>query len=82
MGYCPCPRCLGRKSSFDLLGLFKDMQDRVVKLRTYFLERVRSARGFIYKSGNTVDGSKVQTTLGEGSWVPTVVSTFGTNIFE
>ncbi|KAG2063049.1 hypothetical protein BDR04DRAFT_992018, partial [Suillus decipiens] len=27
---------------------------------------------FIYRSGNTVDGSKVQTTLGEGSWVPTL----------
>ncbi|KAG2053732.1 hypothetical protein BDR06DRAFT_972033 [Suillus hirtellus] len=30
------------------------------------------ARGFIYESGNTVDGSKVQATLGEGSWVPTL----------
>jgi hypothetical protein len=35
------------------------------------------ARSFIYSGGNTVNGSKVQATLGEGSWVPTVVSVFG-----
>ncbi|KAG2745118.1 hypothetical protein P692DRAFT_201655771, partial [Suillus brevipes Sb2] len=28
MGSCPCPRCLMSKASFDLLGLFSDMQDR------------------------------------------------------
>ncbi|KAG2744407.1 hypothetical protein P692DRAFT_201656837, partial [Suillus brevipes Sb2] len=26
MGSCPCPRCLIPKSSFDLLGLCRDMQ--------------------------------------------------------
>jgi hypothetical protein len=34
------------------------------------------ARNFIYNAGNTVNGSKVRATLGEGSWVPTVVSVF------
>jgi hypothetical protein len=63
------------KVSFDLLGLFKDMRDRVATLRTYCLERIIKARGFIY-TGNTVNGSKVQVTIGEGSWVPTVVSAF------
>jgi hypothetical protein len=77
MGSCPCPRCFVPKASFDLLGLFRDMRDRLANIRTYCLTEVIKARGFIYKLGNTVDGSKVQTTLGEGSWVPTVVSAFG-----
>ncbi|KAG2032650.1 hypothetical protein BDR03DRAFT_935890 [Suillus americanus] len=72
MGSCPCPRCLIPKTSFDLLGLFGDMRDRLVKVRTYCLAEVIKARRFIYKFGNTVDGSKVRTALGEGSWVPTV----------
>ena len=75
-GICPCPRCLVPKASFDLLGLFQDMRDRAAKLRTYCLGRVTQARQFIYVSGNTVDGSKVQATLGEGSWVPVVVNAF------
>jgi len=79
MGSCPCPRCLIPKTSFDLLGLFGDMRDRLVKVRTYCLAEVIKARGFIYKFGNTVDGSKVRTALGEGSWVPTVVSAFRIN---
>ncbi|KAG2750201.1 hypothetical protein P692DRAFT_201711702 [Suillus brevipes Sb2] len=72
MGSCPCPRCLLPKDSFDLLGLFRDMRDRLANLRAYCLESVTKARDFIYSKGNTVNGSKVQATLGEGSWVPTV----------
>ncbi|KIK35492.1 hypothetical protein CY34DRAFT_16981 [Suillus luteus UH-Slu-Lm8-n1] len=72
MGSCPCPRCFTPKASFDLLGLFRDMQDRVNDIRTYCLASVSKAREFIYREGNTVDGSKVQAALGEGSWVPTV----------
>jgi hypothetical protein len=49
------------------------MQDRAASLRVYSLEKVTEAREFIYRWGNTVDGSKVQATLGQGSWVPTVV---------
>jgi hypothetical protein len=67
------------KARFDFLGLVKDMRDRVAELRTYCLERIISARQFIYMSGYTVDGSKVQASLREGSWVPTVVSAFGIN---
>lgn len=77
MGFCPCPRCLLPKASFDFLGLLRDIQGRLANLRSYCLENVTKARSFIYSEGNTVDGSKVQTTLGEGSWVPTVVSVFG-----
>jgi hypothetical protein len=77
MGSCPCPRCLTPKACFDLLGLCRDMRDRLANLQTYCLAGVTKARGFIYTLGNTVDGLKVQTTLGEGSWVPTVVSAFG-----
>ncbi|KAG1819320.1 uncharacterized protein BJ212DRAFT_1249473, partial [Suillus subaureus] len=73
MGSCPCPRCLIPKASFDLLGLFGDMQDRLVNVQTYCLVEVTKAHGFIYTFRNTVDGSKVQKALGEGSWVPTVV---------
>jgi hypothetical protein len=73
MGSCPCPRCLIPKVSFNLLGLFSDMQDRLTKLRIYSLARVMEARECIYGWGHTVNGPKVQTILGEGSWVPTVV---------
>jgi hypothetical protein len=34
------------------------------------------AREFIYQSGNTVDGAKVDDALGEGSWVPVLVTLF------
>jgi hypothetical protein len=80
MGSCPCPRCLTPKRLFDLMGLFKDIQGRVTNLRTYCLDGVARARGFIYGLGHTVDGSKVRATLGEGSWVPTIVSAFGIKI--
>ncbi|KAG2045982.1 hypothetical protein BDR06DRAFT_852944, partial [Suillus hirtellus] len=72
MGSCPCPRCLVLKASFDLLGLFRDTRARLGKLRAYSLANVTRAREFIYTWGNTVDGLKVQATLGEGSWVPTM----------
>jgi hypothetical protein len=61
------------KASFNLLGLFSDMQGRLANLRVYSLARVTEARKFIYGRGHTVNGSKVQTILGEGSWVPTTV---------
>lgn len=38
------------------------------------MTNVVKAREFIYKWGNTVNGVKVEHALGEGSWVPTVVS--------
>ncbi|KAG1817683.1 uncharacterized protein BJ212DRAFT_1207874, partial [Suillus subaureus] len=34
--------------------------------------KVLKACEYIYKRGNTIDGSKVKDTLGEGSWVPTL----------
>ncbi|KAG2743859.1 hypothetical protein P692DRAFT_20878151 [Suillus brevipes Sb2] len=88
MGSCPCPRCLIPKSSFDFLGLVGDMRDRLGSLRTYSLAKVTNAREFIYRQGNTVDSSKVQTILGDGSWVPTVnafvekLGSFGFNAFR
>lgn len=81
MGSCPCPRCLLPKASFDLLGLLRDTRNRLASLRTYCLESVAKARTFIYSLGNTVNGSKVQVILGDGSWVPTVVCFFGINHF-
>jgi hypothetical protein len=77
MGSCPYPQCLLPKSSFDLLGLFRDIQDCAANLRAYCLENITKAHGFIYSEGNTIDGLKVQLILGEGSWVLTVVSVFG-----
>jgi hypothetical protein len=76
MGMCPCPRCLTPKSSFGLLGLATDMLNRVNNLRKYALTSVLKAREFIYQSGNTVDGAKVDNALGEGSWVPVLVTSF------
>lgn len=76
MGLCACPRCLTPKSLFGSLGLANDMQSRMQNMRIYVTTKVLEAREFIYKRGNTVDGSKVEDTLGEGSWVPTLVSTY------
>ncbi|KAG2058142.1 hypothetical protein BDR06DRAFT_876717 [Suillus hirtellus] len=36
------------------------------------MAKVEKAHEFIYKWGNTVDGPKVENTLGDGSWVPTI----------
>ncbi|KAG2054020.1 hypothetical protein BDR06DRAFT_982558 [Suillus hirtellus] len=63
MGLCACPCCLTPKSLFSSLSLLWDMKSHVVNLQ---------AREFIYKCRNTVDGSKVKQTLGEGLWVPTM----------
>ncbi|KAG2337754.1 hypothetical protein BDR05DRAFT_978379 [Suillus weaverae] len=74
MGWCPCPRCLTPKCSFSLLGLARDMKNRLTNIHSYAMARVMKAREFIYQSGNTVDGTKVDDTLGEGSWVPVLVT--------
>ncbi|KIK34857.1 hypothetical protein CY34DRAFT_17433 [Suillus luteus UH-Slu-Lm8-n1] len=68
MGLCPCPRCLTPKRLFNVLGLARDMRRRITNLRAYVMTNVIKAREFIYTSGNTVDGAKVDHTLGEGSW--------------
>jgi hypothetical protein len=81
MGSCACPRCLMPKSSFNFLGLLKDMESRMANLRVYTLAKVLKAREFIYTCGNTVDGSKVEQILGDGSWVPTIVSSIGFSQF-
>jgi 5-carboxymethyl-2-hydroxymuconate isomerase len=75
MGLCPCPRCLIPKALFDCLGLVRDMKSRIANLRVYAMAKVVEAREFIYGMGNIVDGAKVEDTLGEGSWVPILVST-------
>lgn len=59
---------------FSFLGTLTDMRNRIKNLREYAMMNVVKAREFIYQSGNTVDGSKVERTLGDGSWVPTIVS--------
>jgi hypothetical protein len=74
MGLCPCPRCLTPKSLFGSLGLSEDMKRRINNLRVYVIATVARAREYIYNEGNTVDGAKVDRTLGDGSWVPTIVS--------
>jgi hypothetical protein len=75
MGSCACPRCLTPKNLFNCLGLVTDMKSRLTNLRVYAMTKVVEAREYIYQRGNTVDGSKVEDILGNGSWVPTLVST-------
>lgn len=82
MGLCPCPRCLTPKGLFTYLGLVKDMKSRISNLRVYAITKVLKAREFIYGWGNTVDGAKVGDTLGEGSWVPTLVSAMDSILFN
>ncbi|KAG2757163.1 hypothetical protein P692DRAFT_201859216 [Suillus brevipes Sb2] len=72
MGLCPCPRCITPKSMFGSLGIGRDMKRRLANFRVYTREKVVKARDFIYRWGNTVDGTKVENALGEGSWVPTL----------
>ncbi|KIK32956.1 hypothetical protein CY34DRAFT_813946 [Suillus luteus UH-Slu-Lm8-n1] len=72
MGTCACPRCFTPKAMFSFLGTLTDMRNRIKNLREYAMMNVVKAREFIYQSGNTVDGSKVERTLGDGSWVPTI----------
>ncbi|KAG2049202.1 hypothetical protein BDR06DRAFT_1012311 [Suillus hirtellus] len=72
MGSCACPHCLTLKSKFGSLGLIKDMKSQMINLQVYATTKVIQACEFIYKYGNTVDGSKVEHTLGEGSWIPTM----------
>lgn len=57
------------------------MKNRAASLRAYAMANVVKARDYIYKWGNTVDGSKVEDTLGEGSWVPTLVCADGSSSF-
>lgn len=59
---------------FGSLGIGRDMKRRLANFRVYTREKVVKARDFIYRWGNTVDGTKVENALGEGSWVPTLVS--------
>ncbi|KAG2060000.1 hypothetical protein BDR06DRAFT_967528 [Suillus hirtellus] len=47
-----------------------DMRSRISSLRVYVATNVIRACEFIYQGGNTVDGKKVEETLGRGSWAP------------
>ncbi|KAG2052923.1 hypothetical protein BDR06DRAFT_1009062 [Suillus hirtellus] len=88
MGSCACPRCLTWKNLFSCTGLVQDMKDRIINLRVYAMANVVKAREYIYQRGNTVNGSKVEDALGEGSWVPTLnqfvrkLGPFGLNPFR
>jgi len=81
MGSCLCPRCLTPKALFGSLGLVKDMKTRAANLQTYVMSNVTRAHNFI-ASGHTVDGAKVENTLGEGSWVPILVSAIASGNFQ
>jgi hypothetical protein len=59
---------------FAFLGLLKDMKTHMTDLRVYVEANIIKGQEYIYKFGNTVDGMKVQEALGEGSWVPVLVS--------
>jgi hypothetical protein len=72
MGLCPCPQCLIPKKSFSFLGLAEDMNSQMTNSRVYVMAKVMKAREFI-SSGSTVNGAKVNDSLGEGSRVPVLV---------
>jgi hypothetical protein len=44
----------------------------MMNLQVYIMAKVVKAREFI-SSGSTVDGAKVDDSLGEGSWLPVLV---------
>ncbi|KAG1853937.1 hypothetical protein DFJ58DRAFT_728071 [Suillus subalutaceus] len=51
------------------MGLVKDMRSHISNVRVYVETNVVKAQEYIYQWGNTVDGTKVQETLGEGSFL-------------
>jgi hypothetical protein len=75
-GYCPCPRCLIPKKSFDKMGLIHDLRARISTARTYFWNKVKGARNLIYNLGLAVSNKRIDTILQEFSLVPTIVSLF------
>ena len=62
------------KLKFGSLGLVSDMKARLSQLRTYFRNKVTSAREAIYNLGIPVKGAAVQRLLKEHLLVPTLVS--------
>jgi hypothetical protein len=74
MGSCLCPCCFTPKSMFAYLGLLQDMRNHINNLRVYVVTNIVKAQELIYFWGITVDSAKVEETLGEGSWVPIIVS--------
>jgi hypothetical protein len=59
---------------FASLGLLKDMKSCINNFQVYVNTNIIKAHEYIYNWGNTVDGTKVEETLREGSWVPVLVS--------
>ena len=62
------------KLKFGSLGLVSDMKARLSQLRTYFRNKVASAREAIYNLSIPVKGAAVERLLKEHSLVPTLVS--------
>lgn len=50
------------------------MKNCINNIRVYVSTNIIKAQEYIYKSGNTIDGMKVEEMLGEGLWVPILVS--------
>lgn len=50
------------------------MKSRITNLRLYAMSKVIRAREIIYWVGSTIDGARVEDALGQGSWVPILVS--------
>ncbi|KAJ7704598.1 hypothetical protein B0H17DRAFT_921234 [Mycena rosella] len=71
-GYCPCPRCLILKNSFDKMGFVHDARARITTARTYFWNKVTAARALIYKLALAITNKHINTLLQDFSLVPTL----------
>ena len=72
-GFCPCPRCNLPKASFNRLGFHTDFMARLTCARSYLRDKICTAIHAIYKLGNPIKGTVVETLLKNLSLVPTLV---------
>ena len=72
-GNCPCPHCLISRSMFHHTGFLRDLAARLLRARTYLLDKIKLARHAIYMLGQPLKGTTAETILKEQSLVPTLV---------
>ncbi|KAJ4493206.1 hypothetical protein C8R41DRAFT_764823 [Lentinula lateritia] len=71
-GLCVCPRCLCPKTLLDQMGTRRDLKLRMKKLRNFLVDKVTTAREYIYRKGYGIRSVYVEGLLKATSSVPTM----------
>ncbi|KAJ3809810.1 hypothetical protein F5876DRAFT_77388 [Lentinula aff. lateritia] len=71
-GLCVCPRCLCPKTLLDQMGTHRDFKLRMKKLRNFLVDKVTTAREYIYRKGYGIRSVYVEGLLKATSSVPTM----------